>query len=468
MMSTLYKYKLPLVVLATFCILVASFYWSNIPMKGNKSPTPPKSVQLGYFSQVQGELGDWTKQFGDISYFAASDQLLQNQLEAQKSQFYPVYDGSTTDSLFNQEYPHVPSATLPGYGKTVYSISNDNAKLFFLNARRLSDAEDVQLEWLKETVDRSNQAFAFAWLSEDPKRPEIWSAFRSAGISAVFIGNSVFTLEKSVEVEPSNYTPTEYDGWRVWDLSAVKEASFLTIIDVSKNKLSIKVENQQGDVLDRLEQNTINLDSFEHKQEIPLVGIQSVWSYHPGSKEIITTIPEGYDVTGEGPIIETFPSEIVKLPSDDWRSPEYDDSDWKIGRAPFGYTNVGERKSYIETNVEAGKSPTYYFRKSFELNGNPEDWSGLSLNIAYEDGYVVYLNGQAVSRDAIETGLLSDSSLAFANDFNFYRRIDLKAHLNKLVQGTNVVAVEVHRSHPSAPNLFFDLGLSIESNREER
>ncbi len=151
------------------------------------------------------------------------------------------------------------------------------------------------------------------------------------------------------------------------------------------------------------------------------------------------------------------------MPAYDWRSPEYDDSAWKIGRAPLGHTNDRERQAYVQTSLEAAKSPTYYFRKSFELDSDPGDLSGLYLNIAYEDGYVVYLNGQEVSRDSIRTGLLTRSSLAYANEFSFYRRIDLKAHLNKLVKGTNIIAVEMHRSHPGSPNLFFDFALSIES-----
>ena len=137
-------------------------------------------------------------------------------------------------------------------------------------------------------------------------------------------------------------------------------------------------------------------------------------------------------------------------------------------QSSLGFTNNKERQTYIQTKLEVVPSPTYYFRKSFELNGDPRELSDLDLNIAFEDGYVVYLNGQEVSRDAIISGFLTESSLAYPNEFTFYRRVDLKAHLNKLVKGTNEIAVEVHRGHPGAPNLFFDLGLSVESNGEER
>lgn len=469
-MSIIYKYKLFLLLCVSLCLLFISFFWTNVPTEGVKSSAPSsKSFRFGYFSQHEGEVGEWIKQFGDISLFAAPHQLLQRHPEAQTFQLYPIYDGSTTENGFNQAYPHVPAETLPGYGKSFYAVSHGNARLFFLNADRLSDAGDRQLERIRQTVDESKQTFTFAWLNEDPKLPEIWNAFRAAGISAVFIRDSVFALELAVKQQPSDYVPAEYEGWGVWNLSKLKEAPFITVIEANDNALFIKAENKQGQVLEQLEQDALslaswNLATLEQKQEIPLVGIQSLWRYHPGSKAIKFAIPEGIDVGGEGPIIETMHTETVQLPAYDWRSPKYDDSAWKTGRAPLGHTNDWERQAYVQTKLEAVKSPTYYFRKSFELDGDPEDWSGLYLHIEYEDGYVVYLNGQEVSRDAIRTGLLTESSLGYPNEVSFSRRIDLKAHLNKLVKGTNIIAVEVHRSHPGSPNLFFDLGLSIESN----
>lgn len=473
-MASLYKYKLSLSMLVLIGILFCSFYWTRVPMEGSKSSAPAgASFRFGYFSQQEGEIGEWIKQFRDISFFAASNQLLQQQPEAQSFQLYPVYDGSTTEQLFNQAYPHVPAETLPGYGKSVYSITKGTARLFFLNADRLKDAGDGQLDWIRKTINGNKQTFAFAWLSEDPKLPEVWTAFREAGISAVFIRNSVHVLDLAVTQEPSEYQTSNYEDWKVWDLSELNETPFITVLEAHDHALTIKAEKEHGQVLDQLELNADSLASWDlstlqEKQDISLVGIQSLWHYHPGDDSIKSALPEGVDLVGEGPIIETSHTESVPLPSYDWRSPDYDDSDWKTGRSPLGYTNNKELQTYIQSKLESGSSPTYYFRKSFEWNSDPKKLSGLFLHIAYEDGYVVYLNGQEVSRDAILTGVLTDSSLAIPNEFTFYRRVDLKAHLNKLVKGTNVIAVEVHRGHPGAPNLLFDLGLSVESNGEER
>ncbi|CAM4426066.1 hypothetical protein FHS16_003714 [Paenibacillus endophyticus] len=473
-MSILYKYKLSLLLLVLLIVLFLSFFWTRVPMEGFKSPpTSSTSFRFGYFSQSEGEIGEWIKQFPDLSYFAASNQLLQNHPEAQTFQLYPIYDGSTTEQSFSQAYSHVPAQTLPGYGKSVYAVTNGNARLFFLNAERMSDPGDRQLEWTRKTVDKNKLTYNIAWLSKDPELPEVWNAFRLAGISAVFIRDSVYVLNLAVTQKPSDYSPAEYQGWEVWDLSKLKETPFIMVLEANDNALSIKAENKQQQVLDQLVENPDNLAMWDlatlkEKQEIPLVGIESLWRYHPGSKEIKFFIPEGVDLVGEGPIIETFHTETVQLPAYDWRSPEYDDSVWEVGRAPLGTTSNKERQTNIQTTLEAGKSPTYYFRKSFELDKDPKELSGLFLNIAFEDGYVVYLNGQEVSRDAILSGFATESSLAFPNDLTYSRRIDLKTHLDKLVKGTNVIAVEVHRSHPASPNLFFDFALSVESKVKER
>ena len=67
-----------------------------------------------------------------------------------------------------------------------------------------------------------------------------------------------------------------------------------------------------------------------------------------------------------------------------------------------------------------------------------------------------------MSRDGIRTGLLTHSSLAFHNEPAIYQSKDLSNHIPKLVKGTNVISIEVHRSHPKSPNLLFDLSLSYE------
>ncbi|HEY0826827.1 MAG TPA: hypothetical protein VGE40_01920 [Bacilli bacterium] len=52
------------------------------------------------------------------------------------------------------------------------------------------------------------------------------------------------------------------------------------------------------------------------------------------------------------------------------------------------------------------------------------------------------------------------SKVDYHHEENFYSRFPIKAHIDKLKQGTNTIAVKVYRSHPKAPNMLFDLNLS--------
>ncbi|WP_373231589.1 hypothetical protein [Cohnella sp.] len=458
-MSTIYRYKLSVLFCLSVCLLLSTFLWTNIPTQGVKSSDPYSvSYRFGYFSRNDGNVREWIEQTEEISFFTAPHRLLQSSAGMLPSQVYPVFDGSTTEADFNQAYSQLPGDMLPGYGKSVYSIDYGNARFIFLNAGRLSDAEDRQLEWLRQTVEQNKQTYTFVWMGENPNQPEWWNELKSIGIHAVFVGDAIYTPDSVIKQQPSEYIPAEYEGWGIWNLSALMETPFITVIEAVDNTLVIKAEDNEGKVLDQLEQDTRNLGQQPTTIERTLIGIQSMWRYHPGDSNIKVSIPEGFDVTGEHPITSRF-----QLPPDDWRSPEYDDFSWETGRAPLGHSNESFLHQLIRTQLSVNKnSPTYYFRKSFEFDGDPDKLTGLILYAAYEDGFVVYLNGQEVARDGIRTGLLTHSALAEPNEFSFYQSFDLKGHTDKLVKGMNSIAVEMHRSHPAAPQLIFDLSLSGE------
>ncbi|MDZ7363231.1 MAG: metallophosphoesterase [candidate division KSB1 bacterium] len=136
-----------------------------------------------------------------------------------------------------------------------------------------------------------------------------------------------------------------------------------------------------------------------------------------------------------------------------WQQINSHDANWSSGNGALGF---GE--SYIYTPLPSGKS-TYYFRKTFTLSGDPSMFSQLNLLANYDDGFVAYLNGFEVARQAMPSGPVNYSTLAFSHEGGAYETIDLTAHLNKLVIGTNVLAVEVHQHHIESSDLVMDMEL---------
>ncbi|MBN1669828.1 MAG: lamin tail domain-containing protein [Kiritimatiellae bacterium] len=146
-----------------------------------------------------------------------------------------------------------------------------------------------------------------------------------------------------------------------------------------------------------------------------------------------------------------------------WRAPAFDDAAWAGGNAPLGYAAEGDYPE-LDTTVSYGaeatnKYITTYFRRAFTLRADPANVSSLDLEVKYDDGFVAYLNGEEVARGAMAAGPVSYTTEASNHTASAYEPLSLNAHIGKLVQGVNVLAVEVHQAGATSSDLFIDLSL---------
>jgi calcineurin-like phosphoesterase family protein/purple acid phosphatase-like protein/flagellar hook capping protein FlgD len=143
-----------------------------------------------------------------------------------------------------------------------------------------------------------------------------------------------------------------------------------------------------------------------------------------------------------------------------WRQTGYSDASWASGPGILGY---GE--PWIATTVPSGPDPnnrykTTYFRKTFNLGVPVSSIRSLVMTANYDDGFVAYLNGVEVARRWLNSGTVGYDTLAYEpRDAGGYETIDLTASIWTLVQGSNVLAVEVHQSAPTSPDLAWDADL---------
>ena len=79
-------------------------------------------------------------------------------------------------------------------------------------------------------------------------------------------------------------------------------------------------------------------------------------------------------------------------PGDGWYMPGFDDSGWLSGVGYFSTESGGA--STVLPGGRGGYS-TYYFRTTFSVE-NRSYVRGVSLNVDYEDAYIVYVNGRPV------------------------------------------------------------------------
>ena len=144
-------------------------------------------------------------------------------------------------------------------------------------------------------------------------------------------------------------------------------------------------------------------------------------------------------------------------PSSDWRKPEFDDSGWIRTKGPFG----GPRT--MASRCLRGK---------FEVK-NPAEVGDLSLDLVFRGGVIVYVNGKELTRSHMPAGKLDIDTPAtdypeetyvdpdgflLRNTWGdpkkykdrFAKRVrkltGAKIPASMLRKGTNVLAVEMHRS----------------------
>jgi hypothetical protein len=143
-----------------------------------------------------------------------------------------------------------------------------------------------------------------------------------------------------------------------------------------------------------------------------------------------------------------------------WRSRTFNDSAWTSGPAKLGY-GVGDERTVVNSGPDPNNEYiTTYFRITFYA-ANVASFNGLLLRLLGDDGAVVYLNGAEVYRNNMPNGTVGYRTLASTEvtGANASAFTDTTLSRAKLVNGKNVLAVEVHQASPNGPDLGFDLAL---------
>lgn len=146
--------------------------------------------------------------------------------------------------------------------------------------------------------------------------------------------------------------------------------------------------------------------------------------------------------------------------SNAWHAVDYDDSDWDNGPAELGYGDDDEATEISFGPNPSMKHPTYYFRRSFVAT-NVAVLSQLDLRVRRDDGAVVYLNNIEVFRSNMPEGPIDFTTFAASvvstgAETNFFGT-NVPSEL--LVDGTNVIAVEIHQNNNISSDVSFDLSL---------
>ncbi len=148
-------------------------------------------------------------------------------------------------------------------------------------------------------------------------------------------------------------------------------------------------------------------------------------------------------------------------PIGEWASSGYDDAGWSSGNAilAWGVIDAAPTTTTLITNIH-----TIYFRKTFTCTKTGSE-TQLQLNYLFDDGAVVYLNGVEITRINMPSGTVAYSTwTSVVGNEGSYTLVTLPpAALTALVNGTNVLAVEVHNTSSGSSDLGLDCSLTVSS-----
>ena len=139
-------------------------------------------------------------------------------------------------------------------------------------------------------------------------------------------------------------------------------------------------------------------------------------------------------------------------PSSQWTNNSFDDVSWLDGVSGFGYAD-GDDNTVLETGTKS-----IYARIKFNLT-DIDNVKSLLLDIDYDDGFVAYLNGKEIARANINgVPPLFDSGTLTDHEAQIYSggkpdRFLIDNHENILVEGENILAIQLHNISESSSDL---------------
>ena len=159
---------------------------------------------------------------------------------------------------------------------------------------------------------------------------------------------------------------------------------------------------------------------------------------------------------------------VVDHPSygpDNWKHPDFDESDWKVGQAMLGYGGIsgGTINQLVEFGgVSSNRHLTTHFRKHFNITG-ATSYRELRIDLRRDDGAIVYLNGHEIIRSNMPEGMvgfqtLSSTSISGSNE-SVANLFTHQLSPGELLEGDNVLAIEVHQESSGSSDLALDLQL---------
>ena len=234
-----------------------------------------------------------------------------------------------------------------------------------------------------------------------------------------------------------------------------------SLLQSGENLLSIQVHNQT-----RSGGGDLYLDAdLKFSSGTVIANGDTSWNYFAGLAE-----PSG-GLVDQGLIA----NQLAGAPDVSWGTVSFDDSTWATGVGPVGYDISAVSDYLVGVDLQSemrGVTPSVYVRQSFSVTQAEADSSfPLSLNVDFDDGMIIYLNGFEVFRENVGTAgtptafdAVADSNHPATEDgtggADRSETITLAAANNLLKAGDNILAIQLHNRSTGSSDLVGRAALS--------
>jgi len=171
-----------------------------------------------------------------------------------------------------------------------------------------------------------------------------------------------------------------------------------------------------------VEASPINIIDSQNTSEVILIDIGDEWLYRKG----------------------------ISMPSPNWNKTHYNASNWLSGRTGLGY---GDNDDITILNDMHKRYNSVYARKYFTYDQSINITS-MILDIYYDDGFIAYLNGHEIARANMPDEIATHTTRATrSHEANKLVSFDVTKNKNFILEGTNILAIEIHNSSISSSDL---------------
>lgn len=143
-----------------------------------------------------------------------------------------------------------------------------------------------------------------------------------------------------------------------------------------------------------------------------------------------------------------------------WKESAYDDAGWATGDAPLGFGSINDHP-FGGPPINPDRNITIYFRKEIEVT-DVNLITEATARVMSDGGAIVYLNGMEIARDNMPAAPVDFETLALSDSNVREGNIDVfDFPPSAFVEGTNVIAVEVHNGSAGSSDMGMDLQIDV-------